>query len=74
MAGKRVKILVKSRGLTNDISRCHGTNCNRKTTCARNAQLNRDKQDSGLQTSSRWISYIDPLRFGGECDSYILED
>ena len=68
--------IYKFRDLPNDIARCVGTNCQRKQSCARHLQIERDT--AHYKANSRrfvgWIAYTDALRDGADICEIHMED
>lgn len=63
---KTKKPMLSMRSLTNDTSRCYGTNCEEKARCLRYKQIEQDLQTGDDGT---WVSYIATMidRDSGRC-------
>lgn len=66
-------VVYRVRSLSKDVSRCRGTNCLKKTTCARFNQLERDKE-STEENYWGWTPVMDILANADECTVRIQED
>ena len=64
-------IVYRSRNLARDVSRCKGTNCNTKRSCARFKQLERDKDLD--YNPWEWVPVTDTLKHSDECHLRIEE-
>ena len=65
-------VVYKSRSLAKDVSRCKGSNCYQKNTCARHVQLIRDKDMD--YNPWDWVPVGDFLRHTDECTLRIEEE
>ena len=52
---KRSKVLIRSRGLALDVSRCMGQGCKDKNHCERHTQLKKDKADDRVPVTTGLI-------------------
>jgi hypothetical protein len=66
-------MVYRIRSLPRDVSRCKGTNCGKRYSCARYQQLERDK-DSMEENHWGWTPVMDVLVNTDECTVRIEEE
>lgn len=66
-------VVYRVRSLAKDVSRCRGTNCGKKHSCARHQQLERDKESTESNYWG-WTPIMDVLANTDECTVRIEEE
>ena len=65
--------VYKVRSLARDVSRCNGSNCKQRSSCARFKQIERDKERPDINHWG-WTPYVDVLANTDECTIRIEEE